>query len=118
MSFISLKLVLPVAHNLMADQSEIVFFLIKPQFEAGKEEAKKEKGVIKNPKVHESVLDEIVTFAVNQGFKIKALTFSPITGPAGNIEFLCHAIKGEFESELSLEGLAQEVVERAHNRLK
>ena len=116
-SFISLKLVLPVAYNLMADQSEIVF-LIKPQFEAGKEEAKKEKGVIKNPKVHQAVLEQIVTFAVNQGFKIKALTFSPITGPAGNIEFLCHAVKGKLEDELSLEGLAETIVDRAHNRLK
>ncbi len=61
-SFISLKLVLPVAYSLMAEQAEIVF-LIKPQFEAGKEEAKKEKGVIKNPKVHQSVIEEIVGFA-------------------------------------------------------
>lgn len=116
-SFISLKLVLPVAYSLMAEQAEIVF-LIKPQFEAGKEEAKKEKGVIKNPRIHESVINEILTFAAAQGFKIKALTFSPITGPAGNIEFLCHAIKGELENALALDGLAQAVVESAHNRLK
>lgn len=116
-SFISLKLVLPVAFSLMEDQSEIVF-LIKPQFEAGKEEAKKEKGVIKNPKVHQAVIEEIVGFAVKTGFKIKSLTFSPITGPAGNIEFLCHAVKGECEEEIELEGLAESIVERAHSWLK
>ncbi|WP_430886440.1 TlyA family RNA methyltransferase [Fusibacter sp. JL216-2] len=116
-SFISLKLVLPVAYSLMAEQAEIVF-LIKPQFEAGKEEAKKEKGVIKNPKVHQSVIEEIVGFASGLGFKIKALTFSPITGPAGNIEFLCHAVKGQTEDALVLDGLAQAIVESAHNRLK
>lgn len=116
-SFISLKLVLPVAFSLMADQSEIVF-LIKPQFEAGKEEVKKVKGVIKNPKVHQSVIEEVVTFAADTGFKIKELTFSPITGPAGNIEFLCHAVKGDLVEVLSLDGLAEAIVERAHNRLK
>jgi len=116
-SFISLKLVLPVAYALMAEQAEIVF-LIKPQFEAGKEEASKEKGVIKNPKVHRDVIDGILQFAVKAGFKVKALTFSPITGPAGNIEFLCHAVKGECEEELDIEGLADLVVEKAHERLK
>jgi len=116
-SFISLKLVLPVAFSLMADQAEIVF-LIKPQFEAGKEEVKKVKGVIKNPKIHQSVIEEVVTFAIGQGFKIKELTFSPITGPAGNIEFLCHAVKGELDEELAIDGLAEAVVEHAHNRLK
>ncbi len=116
-SFISLKLVLPVAYMLMAEQAEIVF-LIKPQFEAGKEEAKKEKGVIKNPKVHISVLDTVLEFAVSVGFKLKALTFSPITGPAGNIEFLCHAVKGDCEDVLELSGLSEQIVESAHNRLK
>ncbi len=116
-SFISLKLVLPVAYQLMDNNAEIVF-LIKPQFEAGKEEAKKEKGVIKNPKVHESVLREIVPFAEQQGFAIKALTFSPITGPAGNIEFLCYAQKCTDENQIELDSLIKSVVENAHARLK
>jgi len=116
-SFISLRLVLPVAFALMDEQAEIVF-LIKPQFEAGKEEAKKEKGVIKNPKTHKAVIDKILDFALITGFKIKNLTFSPITGPAGNIEFLCHAVKGSCENELSIEGLSERIVESAHDRLK
>jgi 23S rRNA (cytidine1920-2'-O)/16S rRNA (cytidine1409-2'-O)-methyltransferase len=90
-SFISLKLVLPVAMSLMADQSEIVF-LIKPQFEAGREQVGK-NGVIRDSKVHVQVLKSITTFAEEIGFILKALTFSPIRGPKGNIEFLCYAQK-------------------------
>lgn len=116
-SFISLKLVLPVAFELMADSAEIVF-LIKPQFEAGKEEASKEKGVIKNPKVHLSVLEDVITFARETGFKIKALTFSPITGPAGNIEFLCYASKDATTEEMTLEGVYEKIVDMAHERLR
>ncbi len=116
-SFISLKLVLPVAYALMAEGAEIVF-LIKPQFEAGKEEAKKEKGVIKNPKVHESVLKEILPFAMELGFEIREITFSPITGPAGNIEFLCYAQKSSADTAIDIEALIPSVVQNAHERLK
>lgn len=90
-SFISLKLVLPVAMSLMAEQSEIVF-LIKPQFEAGREQVGK-NGVVRETKVHVQVLKEITAFAQSLGFELKALTFSPIRGPKGNIEFLCYAQK-------------------------
>lgn len=90
-SFISLKLVLPVAYQLMAEEGEIVF-LIKPQFEAGREQVGKH-GVVRDEKVHVQVLKDVTQCASDLGFHLKALTFSPIRGPKGNIEFLCYAQK-------------------------
>ncbi len=113
-SFISLKLVLPVAMQLMAEESEIVF-LIKPQFEAGREQVGK-NGVVREPKVHMQVLKAVTEMAENCGLQIKALTFSPIRGPKGNIEFLCYAKKTQMPSEESIINSAQieELVKRAH----
>ncbi|MEO8607638.1 MAG: TlyA family RNA methyltransferase [Chloroflexota bacterium] len=85
-SFISLKLLLPtIAHWLLPD-AEIVT-LIKPQFEAGKDEVGK-GGVVKNRDTHMHVINEILFFAHQQQFSIRGLTTSPLKGPAGNIEFL------------------------------
>lgn len=91
-AFISLKLVLPVAHNLLRDDGEVVA-LIKPQFEAGKEKVGK-KGVVKDIAVHKEVVLGIYDFVTDNGFSVLGLDFSPIKGPEGNIEYLIHIKKG------------------------
>lgn len=112
-SFISLKLVLPVAYELMADQSQIVF-LIKPQFEAGREQVGK-NGVVREEKIHIEVLRQVTTTAHNIGFRLKALTFSPIKGPKGNIEFLCFAEKAmDSDGSESVSFDIPSIVKQAH----
>lgn len=90
-SFISLKLVLPVAHELLSDNGELVA-LIKPQFEAGRDQVGK-KGVVRDPKVHKQVIETILSFAREIGFYVAGLSFSPIKGPEGNIEYLAYLKK-------------------------
>lgn len=85
-SFISLEKIFPVAFDLLTEQGEMIA-LIKPQFEAGKENVGK-KGVVRDPKVHELVLERILAFVDEVGFIKRGLTFSPIRGPEGNIEYL------------------------------
>ncbi|MFD0619411.1 TlyA family RNA methyltransferase [Paenibacillus sp. GCM10027629] len=85
-SFISLKIILPPLIELLEEPAQVVV-LIKPQFEAGREKVGK-SGVVREPKVHEEVLTSILTYAAGLGFKLQGLTFSPITGGEGNIEFL------------------------------
>ena len=87
-SFISLTKVLPVAFNLLKDDGEVVA-LIKPQFEAGREQVGK-KGVVRDSKVHKEVIEKIIAFSESIGFSVKNLSFSPIKGPEGNIEFLLY----------------------------
>ena len=86
-SFISLKIVLPVIKTLLKQDKGQVLCLIKPQFEAGKEKVGK-KGVVRDPATHKEVLDNFVALANELEFKILGLTFSPVKGPEGNIEFL------------------------------
>ena len=88
-SFISLKIVLPAIKALLKPGQGQVLCLIKPQFEAGKENVGK-KGVVRDPKIHQMVLDNFVSLVDGLGFKILGLTFSPVKGPEGNIEFLGH----------------------------
>ncbi len=85
-SFISLKKVLPVAKLLLKEKGEMLC-LIKPQFEAGREKVGKH-GVVRDIKVHLEVIDSIIDFTRKVGFNIQGLTFSPIKGPEGNIEYL------------------------------
>jgi len=85
-SFISLAIVLPVVKNLLTEISEVLC-LIKPQFEAGKGKVGK-KGVVREPETHKEVLDTFIANAEKAGFKVKGITFSPIKGPKGNIEYL------------------------------
>jgi len=87
-SFISLKIVLPVIKALLKPTGQVLC-LIKPQFEAGKEKVGK-KGVVREPATHKAVLDGFVALADSLGFRILGLTFSPVKGPEGNIEFLAH----------------------------
>lgn len=117
-SFISLKLILPVLKTLLVPGSDVVA-LVKPQFEAGREQVGK-KGIVRDPKVHESVIQMIIDFALPLGFHVKNLSFSPITGGDGNIEFLLH-LKWEGEKgigENELKSSAAEVVQAAHQDLK
>ncbi|MTI94878.1 MAG: TlyA family RNA methyltransferase [Firmicutes bacterium] len=95
-AFISLRLVLPVIARLLAPPAEVVM-LIKPQFEAGREQVGK-KGVVRDPEIHVQVLDSVLTVARKEGFYLSHLDFSPIQGPQGNIEYLAH---GGFDSRFS-----------------
>ncbi len=87
-SFISLKLVLPVAVKLIGGDAAILA-LVKPQFEAGRGEVG--KGVIRDPRIHQKVVEEIVTFSAGLGLEVLGTCESPITGPAGNREFFMYA---------------------------
>ena len=91
-AFISLKLVLPVAFQLLKENGGVVA-LIKPQFEAGKEKVGK-KGVVKEQSTHIEVVRAIYDFAQEAGFSVLGLSFSPIKGPEGNIEYLIYLKKG------------------------
>ncbi len=85
-SFISVKLILPVAAELMDHQGRF-YILIKPQFEAGKENVGK-KGVVRDPAIHRQVIQGIADFVPSFGYQMAQLDFSPITGPEGNIEYI------------------------------
>jgi len=91
-SFISLKLILPKAYELLSDDGNMAV-LVKPQFEAGKSNIGK-NGIVKSQKVHENVLTDIVGFACLTGFEITDADFSPVTGGSGNIEYLLLLKKG------------------------
>lgn len=111
-SFISLKKILPPLKKIVSDGSDIVV-LIKPQFEAGKDDVGK-KGIVHDPKIHIRVIDDILRFAAQAGFTPLALDYSPITGGDGNIEFLAHLrADGAADGRRMAESTA-EVVRRAH----
>ena len=94
-SFIGLEIVLPTIKTLLKPTGQVLC-LIKPQFEAGKENVGK-KGVVRDPKIHQMVLDNFVSLVDGLGFKILGLTFSPVKGPEGNIEFLGHLTLADVE---------------------
>ena len=107
LSFISLKLVLPAVRHLLKPDGHAIC-LIKPQFEAGKEKVGK-KGVVRDSAVHLEVIKDILSFAPTAGYTAAGLSFSPIRGPEGNIEYLCHLAAGEHEfSELDPEAVVKE----------
>ena len=113
-SFISLKIILPVLYSLLRDGGEAVC-LIKPQFEAGQENVGK-KGVVRDPSVHAEVVETITQFAFDTGFSVLHLSFSPIKGPEGNIEYLMH-IKKEKEPIFADTDISALIAE-SHNTLK
>ncbi|MFC4324037.1 TlyA family RNA methyltransferase [Litchfieldia salsa] len=117
-SFISLKLILPVLKTLLVENSDIIA-LVKPQFEAGREQVGK-KGIVRDPKVHEFVLSTMIEFSLLQGYDCVNLSYSPITGGDGNIEFLLHMkwINSEHVGENQLKQTANEVVLNAHRAFK
>lgn len=113
-SFISLTKILEPARNLLKDGGQMVC-LIKPQFEAGREKVGK-KGVVRDKAVHLEVVERIVTFALEHGFSVHHLSYSPIKGPEGNIEYLVHIEKKETAvKEEGVDPVA--VVEAAHAEL-
>jgi 23S rRNA (cytidine1920-2'-O)/16S rRNA (cytidine1409-2'-O)-methyltransferase len=117
-SFISLTLILPVLKTLLVQGSDIVA-LVKPQFEAGREQVGK-KGIVRDDKVHLQVINKIVDFSIQQGYYVKNLSFSPITGGEGNIEFLLH-LKWQGERETGVNELPispLEVVMKSHQEFK
>lgn len=89
-SFISIRLVLPAVKELLKEEADIVC-LIKPQFEAGREEVGK-KGVVRDEAVHREVVQGIIDFAPTIGLSVRGLDYSPIKGPEGNIEYICHMV--------------------------
>ena len=112
-SFISLRLVLPVIRDLLGPDGQVLC-LIKPQFEAGKDKVGK-KGVVRDIKTHIEVLDQFLETAGNLGFTVVDLTYSPVKGPEGNIEFLGHLSRKPVPvREFSPESVAME----AHEKLK
>ena len=110
-SFISLKLILPALHAILADQGQVVA-LIKPQFEAGREQIGK-NGIIRDKAVHQKVLEQVTAFALADGFSVKGLDFSPIQGGHGNIEFLAHLEKSA-DPQSQVAAQIPEIVEKAH----
>ena len=113
-SFISLKIILPVLRELLKADGQAVC-LIKPQFEAGREKIGK-KGVVRDPQVHIEVVENTVAFALENGFDVKNLDFSPIKGPEGNIEYLMHIEKSEAPQKLC--GITpEELVRLSHGEL-
>lgn len=113
-SFISLKIVLPAIKNLLKPGQGQVLCLIKPQFEAGRDKVGK-KGVVREPETHKEVLDNFVALAGELGFTILGLTFSPVKGPEGNIEFLGHLTLADVPGILPD---TADVVAQAHAALK
>ena len=113
-SFISLKKILPVMRDLLSENGQAVC-LIKPQFEAGRENIGK-KGVVRDPAVHSQVVSDIRAFAVENGFSVLNLDFSPIKGPEGNIEYLMH-IKKSAEGQDLCPVSADKLVMLSHSEL-
>ncbi len=111
-SFISIRLILPVAAQLMGDRG-VFYTLIKPQFEAGRDRVGK-KGVVRDPKTHREVVEEIIRFAETFGWRAAAIDFSPITGPEGNIEFLAEIRKRTDDTPMISEEETEAVVRSAH----
>lgn len=116
-SFISLRLIFPVLKTLLVPNGDTIA-LIKPQFEAGREHVGK-KGIVRDPKIHISVIKEIIDFSLQEGYDVKQVTHSPITGGDGNIEYLMHLVwtgsieKGKNFIQVDIE----KIVEKAHQEL-
>lgn len=118
-SFISLRIILPVLKTLLQENSEVVA-LVKPQFEAGRDQVGK-KGIVRESAIHEEVLARIIQFSYDLGYKILGATYSPITGGDGNIEFLLHLSSSNNQPEDARPSptiKVKDVVKEAHAQLK
>lgn len=117
-SFISLKLILPALKHILVPGGDCIA-LVKPQFEAGRELVGK-KGIVRDPSVHLGVLEEMNQFAAKEGYDVKNVSFSPITGGDGNIEFLLHLVLHPDQEENAALPAAEleKVVKEAHSVLK
>ena len=114
-SFISLSLILPAVRPLLAEHGQAVC-LIKPQFEAGRENVGK-KGVVRDQSVHREVIEKIRNFSLENGFSVLGLTYSPVKGPEGNIEYLIYLERSDAPIEASGVPLPEQVVEASHRDL-
>ncbi|MGX1263818.1 23S rRNA (cytidine1920-2'-O)/16S rRNA (cytidine1409-2'-O)-methyltransferase [Rossellomorea marisflavi] len=116
-SFISLALILPVLKTLLVQGGDCIA-LIKPQFEAGRDQVGK-KGIVRDPSVHKAVIEKIMTLSLHEGYDIEGLSYSPITGGDGNIEFLIH-LKwyGREEGVSHLAVTPEDVIKEAHTQFK
>lgn len=114
-SFISLTIILPAVRPLMAEHGQAVC-LIKPQFEAGREKVGK-KGVVRDQAVHREVIEKIRDFVLENGFSVLGLTYSPVKGPEGNIEYLIYLERSD--EPILTPGVpdAKQVVEDSHKEL-
>lgn len=112
-SFISLRLVLPVARRFLSENGQAVC-LIKPQFEAGRENVGK-KGVVRDKSVHVQVIGRIIDFVLENGFSILGLTYSPVKGPEGNIEYLLYLQKSDRPASAAPD--IETLVEESHRQL-
>ncbi|MBR4020956.1 MAG: TlyA family RNA methyltransferase [Firmicutes bacterium] len=113
-SFISLKLIFPVCAKVLADDGQIVC-LVKPQFEAGREQVGK-KGIVRDKNVHREVIENVISYAKDNGFYPVGLTFSPVTGAKGNIEYLLALSKDE--NMCYNVSCIQDVVDNSHAELE
>ncbi|NQI70570.1 TlyA family RNA methyltransferase [Streptococcus suis] len=114
-SFISLGLILPALHGILADGGQVVA-LVKPQFEAGREHIGK-NGIVKDKAVHIKVLEDVTAMAVATGFSVKRLSFSPVQGGHGNTEFLAHLEKSNQPSPIEHSEI-RNIVDQAHEEFK
>ena len=115
-SFISLSLILPVLKTVLIPGGDVMA-LVKPQFEAGKENVGK-KGIVRDPKIHLAVLEQTAKMATDEGFIVKDASYSPITGGEGNIEFLFHLVNPLEGQDITPFTDFEAVVKQAHNELK
>lgn len=113
-SFISLKAVLPAALEVLEGENRRFVALIKPQFEAEKDEVG-EKGVVRDRNVHEKVLSDILGFIPSVGWSVNGLDFSPIRGPEGNIEFLLDIKPGGNETAINIDELIDATISRSYD---
>ena len=114
-SFISLNLVLPVASRLLKEGGQMVA-LVKPQFEAGREKVGK-GGIVRDKSVHREVVENVVKYAENADLRPCGLSYSPITGAKGNIEYLLYMKKTSDEDVLLTEADIRNIVESSHSEL-
>ena len=111
-SFISIRLILPVIKRFLKPEADYIC-LIKPQFEAGREQVGK-KGVVRDPEIHRRVIEACLTEARGFGYSVAGLDYSPVRGPEGNIEFLCHLKNTDAEDTTPN---IEAVVEAAHKEI-
>ena len=110
-SFISLRLIFPVAAKLLAEDGSLVC-LVKPQFEAGREQVGK-KGIVRDASVHKEVIENVIAYGKDNGLYSHGLTYSPVTGTKGNIEYLLYMKKTPAQTEPDIDG----TVEDSHRNL-
>ncbi|WPK10932.1 TlyA family RNA methyltransferase [Lysinibacillus louembei] len=115
-SFISLSLILPVLKTILLPGGDVMA-LVKPQFEAGKENVGK-KGIVRDAKIHLEVLQQTAQMATNVGFVVKDASYSPITGGEGNIEFLFHLVNPQDGQTIEPFTDFEQIVAQAHHELK